>query len=256
MLDDNKPNDLENQDDKQEESGSYFANDNSTKNQDKREEEKVDDSFFFENQEQEEEVEDYTQRESEGFAGFIQKIHSILRPAIEKAQNTRASVVILFIVFGILTFCTSLLQRAIHPEIEQKLATIPIGANPNLFYAVTAVVTMIFQYLICRIIFHFTKKEMKPIPNPNERDGRIAIYVVCSALIGLLFSALPSVVSTILGIVVGVILYAGVFYDRVQDERLIAIGVKSEIIALVAGLIFGLVTGIIVVAIIAATSMH
>lgn len=48
--------------------------------------------------------------------------------------------------------------------------------------------------------------------------------------------------------VVGVILYSAVFYDRISDERMLAVGVKSAIVSIVSGLVFGLIVGIVAVA--------
>ena len=109
---------------------------------------------------------------------------------------------------------------------------------------------MFFYYAVCRIMFHFTKKDMSPVPNPVERDARLGVYVACEALINILLMALPTTfLPSIVGMIIGVILYSSVFYDRISDERMLAVGVKSAIVSIVAGLVFGLIIGIAAIAV-------
>ena len=180
--------------------------------------EKTDDSFFFENQDDEEEyIEDYTQRDSSGYAGFCQNIFSMLHGLIEAQQ------------------------------LEQVTKT---GLNPITYTIILAVISMFFYYAVCRIIFHFTKKDISPVPNPVERDTRLGVYVACEALINILLMALPTTfLPSIVGMIVGVVLYSAVFYDRISDERMLAVGVKSAIVSIVAGLVFGLIIGIAAIAV-------
>lgn len=212
--------------------------------------EKTDDSFFFENQDDEEEyIEDYTQRESSGYAGFCQKIFSMLHGLIEKF-NKKGAFVILFLFYGVFTFVASVVQSKLHPEQLKQLEEVSkTGLNPMAYNIILAVISMFFYYAVCRIIFHFTKKDMSPVPNPVERDARLGVYVACEALINILLMALPTtILPSIVGMIVGVILYSAVFYDRISDERMLAVGVKSAIVSIVSGLVFGLIVGIVAVA--------
>lgn len=212
--------------------------------------EKTDDSFFFENQDDEEEyIEDYTQRESSGYAGFCQNIFSMLHGLIEKF-NKKGAFVILFLLYGVFTFVASIVQFKLHPEQAQQLEQVTkTGLSFTAFSIITAVVSMFFYYAVCRLMFHFTKKDMSPVPNPVERDTRLGVYVACEALINILLMALPTtILPSIVGMIVGVILYSAVFYDRISDERMLAVGVKSAIVSIVAGLVFGLIIGIVAVA--------
>ncbi|MDU2131127.1 MAG: beta-carotene 15,15'-monooxygenase [Finegoldia magna] len=213
--------------------------------------EKADDSFFFEGQDDEEEyIEDYTQRESSGYAGFCQKIFSMLHGLIEKF-NKKGAFVILFLLYGVFTYIASIVQYKLHPEQAQQLEQVTkTGLSLTAFSIITAVVSMFFYYAVCRIIFHFTKKDMSPVPNPVERDARLGVYVACEALINILLMALPTTfIPSIVGMIIGVILYSSVFYDRISDERMLAVGVKSAIVSIVAGLVFGLIIGIAAIAI-------
>ncbi|MDU5070343.1 beta-carotene 15,15'-monooxygenase [Finegoldia magna] len=213
--------------------------------------EKTDDSFFFENQDDEEEyIEDYTQRESSGYAGFCQKIFSMLHGLIEKF-NKKGAFVILFLLYGVFTYVASIVQYKLHPEQAQQLEQVTkTGLSLTTFSIITAVVSMFFYYAVCRIIFHFTKKDMSPVPNPVERDARLGVYVAVEALINILLMALPTTfLPTIVGMIIGVILYSSVFYDRISDERMLAVGVKSAIVSIVAGLVFGLIIGIAAIAV-------
>lgn len=212
--------------------------------------EKTDDSFFFENQDDEEEyIEDYTQRDSSGYAGFCQKIFSMLHGLIEKF-NKKGAFVILFLLYGVFTFVASVVQSKLHPEQLKQLEEVSkTGLNPMAYNIILAVISMFFYYAVCRIIFHFTKKDMSPVPNPIERDTRLGVYVACEALINILLMALPTTfLPSIVGMIVGVILYSAVFYDRISDERMLAVGVKSAIVSIVSGLVFGLIVGIVAVA--------
>ena len=212
--------------------------------------EKTDDSFFFENQDDEEEyIEDYTQRESSGYAGFCQKIFSMLHGLIEKF-NKKGAFVILFLLYGVFTFVASVVQSKLHPEQLKQLEEVSkTGLDPMAYNIILAVISMFFYYAVCRIIFHFTKKDMSPVPNPVERDARLGVYVACEALINILLMALPTtILPSIVGMIVGVILYSAVFYDRISDERMLAVGVKSAIVSIVAGLVFGLIIGIVAIA--------
>lgn len=212
--------------------------------------EKTDDSFFFENQDDEEEyIEDYTQRESSGYAGFCQKIFSMLHGLIEKF-NKKGAFVILFLLYGVFTFVASIVQYKLHPEQAQQLEQVTkTGLSFTVFSIITAVTSMFFYYAVCRIMFHFTKKDMSPVPNPVERDARLGVYVAVEALINILLMALPTTfLPSILVMIIGVILYSSVFYDRISDERMLAVGVKSAIVSIVAGLVFGLIIGIVAVA--------
>lgn len=212
--------------------------------------EKTDDSFFFENQDDEEEyIEDYTQRESSGYAGFCQKIFSMLHGLIEKF-NKKGAFVILFLLYGVFTFVASVVQSKLHPEQLKQLEEVSkTGLDPMAYNIILAVISMFFYYAVCRIIFHFTKKDMSPVPNPVERDARLGVYVACEALINILLMALPTtILPSIVGMIVGVILYSAVFYDRISDERMLAVGVKSAIVSIVSGLVFGLIVGIVAVA--------
>ncbi len=213
--------------------------------------EKTDDSFFFEGQDDEEEyIEDYTQRESSGYAGFCQKIFAMLHGLIEKF-NKKGAFVILFLFYGVFTYVASIVQYKLHPEQAQQLEQVTkTGLSLTAFSIITAVVSMFFYYAVCRIIFHFTKKDMSPVPNPVERDTRLGVYVACEALINILLMALPTTfLPSIVGMIVGVILYSSVFYDRISDERMLAVGVKSAIVSIVAGLVFGLIIGIAAIAV-------
>lgn len=213
--------------------------------------EKTDDSFFFEGQDDEEEyIEDYTQRESSGYAGFCQNIFSMLHGLIEKF-NKKGAFVILFLLYGVFTFVASIVQFKLHPEQAQQLEQVTkTGLSFTAFSIITAVVSMFFYYAVCRLMFHFTKKDMSPVPNPVERDARLGVYVACEALINILLMALPTTfLPSIVGMIVGVILYSAVFYDRISDERMLAVGVKSAIVSIVAGLVFGLIIGIAAIAI-------
>lgn len=213
--------------------------------------EKTDDSFFFEGQDDEEEyIEDYTQRESSGYAGFCQNIFSMLHGFIEKF-NKKGAFVILFLLYGVFTFVASIVQYKLHPEqmkqIEEMTKT---GLNPITYNIILAVISMFFYYAVSRLMFHFTKKDMSPVPNPVERDARLGVYVAVEALINILLMALPTTfLPSILGMIIGVILYSSVFYDRISDERMLAVGVKSAIVRIVAGLVFGLIIGIAAIAI-------
>lgn len=212
--------------------------------------EKTDDSFFFENQDDEEEyIEDYTQRESSGYAGFCQKIFSMLHGLIEKF-NKKGAFVILFLLYGVFTFVASVVQSKLHPEQLKQLEEVSkTGLNPMAYNIILAVISMFFYYAVCRLMFHFTKKDMSPVPNPVERDTRLGVYVACEALINILLMALPTTfLPSIVGMIVGVILYSAVFYDRISDERMLAVGVKSAIVSIVSGLVFGLIVGIVAVA--------
>lgn len=213
--------------------------------------EKTDDSFFFENQDDEEEyIEDYTQRDSSGYAGFCQNIFSMLHGLIEKF-NKKGAFVILFLLYGVFTFVASVVQFKLHPEQAQQLEQVTkTGLNPITYTIILAVISMFFYYAVCRIIFHFTKKDISPVPNPVERDTRLGVYVACEALINILLMALPTTfLPSIVGMIVGVVLYSAVFYDRISDERMLAVGVKSAIVSIVAGLVFGLIIGIAAIAV-------
>lgn len=212
--------------------------------------EKTDDSFFFENQDDEEEyIEDYTQRESSGYAGFCQKIFSMLHGLIEKF-NKKGAFVILFLLYGVFTFVASVVQSKLHPEQLKQLEEVSkTGLNPMAYNIILAVISMFFYYAVCRLMFHFTKKDMSPVPNPVERDARLGVYVACEALINILLMALPTTfLPSIVGMIIGVILYSSVFYDRISDERMLAVGVKSAIVSIVSGLVFGLIVGIVAIA--------
>ena len=213
--------------------------------------EKTDDSFFFEGQDDEEEyIEDYTQRESSGYAGFCQNIFSMLHGLIEKF-NKKGAFVILFLLYGVFTFVASIVQFKLHPEQAQQLEQVTkTGLNPIAYNIILAVISMFFYYAVSRLMFHFTKKDMSPVPNPVERDARLGVYVACEALINILLMALPTTfLPSIVGMIVGVVLYSAVFYDRISDERMLAVGVKSAIVSIVAGLVFGLIIGIAAIAV-------
>lgn len=223
----------------------------SNKNEEHDHYEKTDDSFFFEGQDDEEEyIEDYTQRESSGYAGFCQNIFSMLHGLIEKF-NKKGAFVILFLLYGVFTFVASIVQYKLHPEQAQQLEQVTkTGLSFTAFSIITAVVSMFFYYAVSRLMFHFTKKDMSPVPNPVERDTRLGVYVACEALINILLMALPTtILPSIVGMIVGVILYSAVFYDRISDERMLAVGVKSAIVSIVAGLVFGLIIGIAAIAV-------
>ncbi|MDU7560844.1 MAG: beta-carotene 15,15'-monooxygenase, partial [Finegoldia magna] len=131
--------------------------------------EKTDDSFFFENQDDEKEhIEDYTQRDSSGYAGFCQKIFSMLHGLIEKF-NKKGAFVILFLLYGVFTFVASIVQSKLHAEQLKQLEEVSkTGLNPMAYNIILAVISMFFYYLVSRLMFHFTKKDMQPIPNPVE----------------------------------------------------------------------------------------
>lgn len=231
----------------------YFeaSNDDNYSNTKEDHYEKTDDSFFFEGQDDEEEyIEDYTQRESSGYAGFCQNIFSMLHGLIEKF-NKKGAFVILFLLYGVFTYIASIVQYKLHPEQAQQLEQVTkTGLSFTAFSIITAVVSMFFYYAVSRLMFHFTKKDMSPVPNPVERDTRLGVYVACEALINILLMALPTtILPSIIGMIVGVILYSAVFYDRISDERMLAVGVKSAIVSIVAGLVFGLIIGIAAIAV-------
>ena len=214
--------------------------------------EKTDDSFFFEGQDDEEEhIEDYTQRNSTGYAGFCQKIYSLLHGLIENF-NKKGAFVILFLLYGVFTFVASIVQYKLHPETAQQLEQITkSGLSVTTFTIIISAVSVLFYFVVCRIIFHFTKKDMSPVPNPVERDTRLGVYVAVEALINILMMVLPTtVLPSIVGMIVGVVLYSSVFYDRISDERMLAVGVKSAIVSIVAGLVFGLIIAVGAIAVV------
>ena len=208
--------------------------------------EKTDDSFFFEGQyDEEEHIEDYTQRQSSGYAGFCQKVFSLLHGLIENF-NKKGAFVILFLLYGVFTFVASIVQYKLHPETAQQLQQITkSGLSVTTFTIIISAVSVLFYFVVCRIIFHFTKKDMSPVPNPVERDTRLGVYVAVEALINILMMVLPTtILPSIVGMIVGVVLYSSVFYDRISDERMLAVGVKSAIVSIVAGLVFGLIIAV------------
>lgn len=208
--------------------------------------EKTDDSFFFEGQDDEEEhIEDYTQRQSSGYAGFCQKVFSLLHGLIENF-NKKGAFVILFLLYGVFTFVASMVQYKLHPETAQQLQQITkSGLSVTTFTIIISAVSVLFYFVVCRIIFHFTKKDMSPVPNPVERDTRLGVYVAVEAFINILMMVLPTtILPSIVGMIVGVVLYSSVFYDRISDERMLAVGVKSAIVSIVAGLVFGLIIAV------------
>lgn len=214
--------------------------------------EKTDDSFFFEGQDDEEEhIEDYTQRQSSGYAGFCQKVFSLLHGLIENF-NKKGAFVILFLLYGVFTFVASMVQYKLHPETAQQLQQITkSGLSVTTFTIIISVVSVLFYFVVCRIIFHFTKKDMSPVPNPVERDTRLGVYVAVEALINILMMVLPTtILPSIVGMIVGVVLYSSVFYDRISDERMLAVGVKSAIVSIVAGLVFGLIIAVGAIAVV------
>lgn len=214
--------------------------------------EKTDDSFFFEGQDDEEEhIEDYTQRQSSGYAGFCQKVFSLLHGLIENF-NKKGAFVILFLLYGVFTFVASMVQYKLHPETAQQLQQITkSGLSVTTFTIIISAVSVLFYFVVCRIIFHFTKKDMSPVPNPVERDTRLGVYVAVEALINILMMVLPTtILPSIIGMVVGVVLYSSVFYDRISDERMLAVGVKSAIVSIVAGLVFGLIIAVGAIAVV------
>ena len=214
--------------------------------------EKTDDSFFFEGQDDEEEhIEDYTQRQSSGYAGFCQKVFSLLHGLIENF-NKKGAFVILFLLYGVFTFVASMVQYKLHPETAQQLEQITkSGLSVTTFTIIISAVSVLFYFVVCRIIFHFTKKDMSPVPNPVERDTRLGVYVAVEALINILMMVLPTtILPSIVGMIVGVVLYSSVFYDRISDERMLAVGVKSAIVSIVAGLVFGLIIAVGAIAVV------
>lgn len=214
--------------------------------------EKTDDSFFFEGQDDEEEhIEDYTQRQSSGYAGFCQKVFSLLHGLIENF-NKKGAFVILFLLYGVFTFVASIVQYKLHPETAQQLQQITkSGLSVTTFTIIISAVSVLFYFVVCRIIFHFTKKDMSPVPNPVERDTRLGVYVAVEAFINILMMVLPTtILPSIVGMIVGVVLYSSVFYDRISDERMLAVGVKSAIVSIVAGLVFGLIIAVGAIAVV------
>lgn len=214
--------------------------------------EKTDDSFFFEGQDDEEEhIEDYTQRQSSGYAGFCQKVFSLLHGLIENF-NKKGAFVILFLLYGVFTFVASMVQYKLHPETAQQLEQITkSGLSVTTFTIIISAVSVLFYFVVCRIIFHFTKKDMSPVPNPVERDTRLGVYVAVEAFINILMMVLPTtILPSIVGMIVGVVLYSSVFYDRISDERMLAVGVKSAIVSIVAGLVFGLIIAVGAIAVV------
>ena len=214
--------------------------------------EKTDDSFFFEGQDNEEEhIEDYTQRQSSGYAGFCKKVFSLLHGLIENF-NKKGAFVILFLLYGVFTFVASIVQYKLHPETAQQLQQITkSGLSVTTFTIIISAVSVLFYFVVCRIIFHFTKKDMSPVPNPVERDTRLGVYVAVEALINILMMVLPTtILPSIVGMIVGVVLYSSVFYDRISDERMLAVGVKSAIVSIVAGLVFGLIIAVGAIAVV------
>lgn len=232
----------------------YFeaSNDDNYSNTKQDHYEKTDDSFFFEGQDDEEEhIEDYTQRQSSGYAGFCQKVFSLLHGLIENF-NKKGAFVILFLLYGVFTFVASMVQYKLHPETAQQLQQITkSGLSVTTFTIIISAVSVLFYFVVCRIIFHFTKKDMSPVPNPVERDTRLGVYVAVEALINILMMVLPTtILPSIVGMIVGVVLYSSVFYDRISDERMLAVGVKSAIVSIVAGLVFGLIIAVGAIAVV------
>lgn len=232
----------------------YFESSNDDNYSSKKQDhyEKTDDSFFFEGQDDEEEhIEDYTQRNSTGYAGFCQKVFSLLHGLIENF-NKKGAFVILFLLYGVFTFVASIVQYKLHPETAQQLQQITkSGLSVTTFTIIISAVSVLFYFVVCRIIFHFTKKDMSPVPNPVERDTRLGVYVAVEALINILMMVLPTtVLPSIVGMIVGVVLYSSVFYDRISDERMLAVGVKSAIVSIVAGLVFGLIIAVGAIAVV------
>ena len=232
----------------------YFeaSNDDNYSNTKEDHYEKTDDSFFFEGQDDEEEhIEDYTQRQSSGYAGFCQKVFSLLHGLIENF-NKKGAFVILFLLYGVFTFVATIVQYKLHPETAQQLQQITkSGLSVTTFTIIISAVSVIFYFVVCRIIFHFTKKDMSPVPNPVERDTRLGVYVAVEALINILMMVLPTtILPSIVGMIVGVVLYSSVFYDRISDERMLAVGVKSAIVSIVAGLVFGLIIAVGAIAVV------
>ena len=226
----------------------YFESSNDDNYSSKKQDhyEKTDDSFFFEGQDDEEEhIEDYTQRNSTGYAGFCQKVFSLLHGLIENF-NKKGAFVILFLLYGVFTFVASMVQYKLHPETAQQLQQITkSGLSVTTFTIIISAVSVLFYFVVCRIIFHFTKKDMSPVPNPVERDTRLGVYVAVEAFINILMMVLPTtILPSIVGMIVGVVLYSSVFYDRISDERMLAVGVKSAIVSIVAGLVFGLIIAV------------
>ncbi|MDU2709772.1 MAG: beta-carotene 15,15'-monooxygenase, partial [Finegoldia magna] len=177
-------------------------------------------------------------------------IFSMSHGLIEKF-NKKGAFVILFLLYGVFTYIASIVQYKLHPEQAQQLEQVTkTGLSLTTFSIITAVTSMFFYYAVCRIMFHFTKKDMSPVPNPVERDTRLGVYVAVEALINILLMALPTTfLPSILVMIIGVILYSAVFYDRISDERMLAVGVKSAIVSIVAGLVFGLIIGIAAIAV-------
>ena len=160
--------------------------------------------------------------------------------------NKKGAFVILFLLYGVFTFVASMVQYKLHPETAQQLQQITkSGLSVTTFTIIISAVSVLFYFVVCRIIFHFTKKDMSPVPNPVERDTRLGVYVAVEALINILMMVLPTtVLPSIVGMIVGVVLYSSVFYDRISDERMLAVGVKSAIVSIVAGLVFGLIIAV------------
>lgn len=160
--------------------------------------------------------------------------------------NKKGAFVILFLLYGVFTFVASIVQYKLHPETAQQLQQITkSGLSVTTFTIIISAVSVLFYFVVCRIIFHFTKKDMSPVPNPVERDTRLGVYVAVEALINILMMVLPTtILPSIVGMVVGVVLYSSVFYDRISDERMLAVGVKSAIVSIVAGLVFGLIIAV------------
>ena len=166
--------------------------------------------------------------------------------------NKKGAFVILFLLYGVFTFVASMVQYKLHPETAQQLQQITkSGLSVTTFTIIISAVSVLFYFVVCRIIFHFTKKDMSPVPNPVERDTRLGVYVAVEALINILMMVLPTtILPSIVGMIVGVVLYSSVFYDRISDERMLAVGVKSAIVSIVAGLVFGLIIAVGAIAVV------
>ncbi|MDY6064834.1 MAG: hypothetical protein SPI59_00725 [Finegoldia sp.] len=194
----------------------------------------------------------YRNRHSEGYAGIIGSIHKGLRSLIDKAEAMSGAAVIIYLIGGLfnyLAYRVSLFfNRAAFKQVEDVYGNVS-GGNIIIEAIFTILFSALLMYALYNFIFLFTKKNMAPI-DKHKKNIRNAIIAAITSLLGILIMIIPfQTISFILEILITAIVYAGVFYDYVEDDQMATVSVKPILVELLAGFLFGIIIAAVVFAI-------
>ncbi len=153
-------------------------------------------------------------------------IVKFLNPYADKMYNffssTNHGILYSFLASGIISSLTSLIFHGSSLFPRGIIGAFSSGA----IFITSFIFVPLINYFISRFVYLFTKKYMRPTPEPCTRDIKGGVFSIFNSIVMIILTPL-GLLGSILGLLVSTVTYSASFFDITLEKDSFNVGAKA-----------------------------